>query len=315
MEDPQVIDDGRPGKIGPVPDHIRDGTPEEQIEFLKRMTRNGVARGAAPWPGTEPQAAVRPDRPVPAGVGDRSAFYDLPDGRRVWLRALSLKQKIALGKHLNEDLHKAKVIRKQVSPEQFDAYQVEYQIESLYRGNLWAVLLSARTGPERDAPLAFEPADAPTLLEAEEWATPIEEMAALMEGLVQAGETEAQVTREVLTRFFERQGSWAETCSSRLALLLPPDSSGRIQIAEPLPLSWEQAMIRQVKDALDDFAYSVSSLTPQTRRWGVEELKQLSLVLGLPPAPPEPSHAERWAAAEARGEDPYETVGGLAPCR
>ena len=288
-ESPLVIDDGRVGRIGAVPPEIVDGTPEEQLAFLKRMTLNGVARGEAPWPGTKTAPAPRSPRDAPAGVTDRSVFYDLPDGRRVWLRPLSLKAKIQVGKHLSEDLRKAGMLRKQVPAEQVDAYQVEYNLESIYRGNLWAVIFGARTGPEKEAPLAFEPADAAALLEAEEWAQPIEDMAALMEGLVQAGESEAQVLREVLTRFFERQGSWAATCSSRLATLLPSTCSlPSLSSAKPAP-TWEQELILQVTSALDDFAYSVSSLKPQTRRWGVEELRQLSMVLGLPPAPAEPA--------------------------
>jgi hypothetical protein len=284
-EAPAVIDDGRVGKIGAVPEHVANGTPEEQIEFLKRMTRNGVARGEAPWPGQEAAPLPRSERPLPAGVSDRVTSYDLPDGRRVWLRPLSLKAKIALGKHLSEDLRKARVFRKEVPAEQVDAYRVEYELESLYRGNLWAVVLAARAGPERDAPLAFEPADVPALLEAEDWAAPVEEMAALLDALTQAGNSELDVTREVITRFFERQQGWAETCSSRLAALLPPGFSSNLPSSERPPLSWEQETILQVKEALDDFAYSVSSLKPQTRRWGVGEVQRLAMVLGLPPAP------------------------------
>ena len=287
-ESPQVIDDGRHGKIWGVPPEIAALPPKDLLPFLARATLNGVARGEVPVPGTETAPVPRSDRPSPPGVSDRVTFYDCPDGRRVWLRPLSLKSQIAASKRINEDLHKAKVIRKEVAPEQVDAYLFAYNAESLYRGNLWAVLLSARTGPEKDAPLAFEPADAPAMFESEEWATPIAEMVALIEGLTQTGESELQVTREVLTRFFERQQGWAETCSSRLAALLPSPSSSNPESSPTPALSWEQTLVEQVKSALDDFAYSVCALKPQMRRWGVEEVRQLSMVLGLPPAPPAP---------------------------
>jgi hypothetical protein len=265
------------GIIFGVPPEIEHGTSQEKEAYLRRLTANGVARGETPPPVHPPYADAASDPVASGSLSERVVSYTLPDGREVWVRPLSLKDRILAAKRIRAELRKENLLRTNVPAEQWAAYEDDLSIELAGREQVWRTILCTYKGPEKGATRHFEFADAQALLTAPDWAGVVSDISDLSQSLTQQGIEEAAALKGLLSAFFGRSLDWQQECSRRLEM-------AQAALSETSPETLRaRLLIQDVKEAWADYAFSVSSLKPLERPWGKDDLTNLALVLGMVP--------------------------------
>jgi hypothetical protein len=250
------------GLIFQAPDEVVHGTQAEQIEYLRRLTKNGVARGETPPPTAKGHRATEGPSPCAQAIPGRVEPYTLPDGREVWVRPLSMKDRSRLSARIPAWLADDKLYR-QPAPSERAAYEQELSLEAFYRGQVWAVILCVYAGPEKGAARVFEPADKETLYTDPDWSPVVAEIVEITERLAEQRQSALQVQEGLLRGFFD---------ATEHALLT-------------LLSQWSTDSRESCRAWIEDLAHSVSSTNAALRsgqsNWRTV-LPALQVVVSLP---------------------------------